>query len=771
MDPDGNITQAGEGSYIDPFDRPIPLRPVRLVSAPTIEPNAGRESNIMRPRQSEDPDEQMDLSRVCWPHLYCMDGDTLIVIDFPKRDAQSCNGHRWSGRKEFTMQSAVLLGTKSAFFENALSEKQQSRYKSRYLKRSPSDSLPLGISYILDVTPSEEGDDAAALLADLSVPAGARKWWMSMERLGVSASLVSGHDDNCTSHGDMPVKCIKDPEYVPGPRNLHDDNFKYKITLGLDKCEPCPEREIQDYCEIRHRAAIIRLLMFVAGFDLILNSAPRVWTIVGLAKQFGLTTLVSSPVRCWLEDSRNSSFIDIHPEITLEMAWKLQLSDMVRAPLRIIIVERALDRSPADAKSPVTVFDRPRADLSDDISEVVQHATEAVRTRLEETYALFQSEGVFEWLEVKVWRALTNIRSILASDIQKINNHVYQMDAQHFLGQLDLALDACRTHLTNWIDQSFKASMSSENCEEIISDRLAYASKGLTPVAFESILLSFNYKQFLLMPIFWNKLRSQISLAESFKNIIVPSDSHPSQRTLDTLFEDLSLVMNDPDVMMRWSPTLRRAYPNGLDLSFQEFHGQLYRTVAQLARGWVPTADDLETPLRRSTHLALGILEEEFKFLPLWAGGRDDGTGAVFTDMSVPDTDMGAIEPGPKYRTGQTIAASSTADSDGTIINGGVSLGAVASGSTMTTGLSQVDLDEVMSISEVVTISEAASVSETATLSEGASFSDIASISGVESLSEDDGEGPVGARDEDPIETDDEGPIWTDDEDDWSMVD
>lgn len=362
-------------------------------------------------------------------------------------------------------------------------------------------------------------------------------------------------------------------------------------------------------------------------------------------------------------------------------------------------------------------------------------------------------------------------RTTVASDIQKINNHVYQMDAQHFLGQLDLALDACRTHLTNWIDQSFKASMSSENCEEIISDRLAYASKGLTPVAFESILLSFNYKQFLLMPIFWNKLRSQISLAESFKNIIVSSDSHPSQRTLDTLFEDLSLVMNDPDVMMRWSPTLRRAYPNGLDLSFQEFHGQLYRTVAQLARGWVPTADDLETPLRRSTHLALGILEEEFKFLPLWAGGRDDGTGAVFTDMSVPDTDMGAIEPGPKYRTGQTIAASSTADSDGTIINGGVSLGAVASGSTMTTGLSQVDLDEVMSISEVVTISEAASVSETATLSEGASFSDIASISGIESLSEDDGEGPVGARDEDPIETDDEGPIWTDDEDDWSMVD
>lgn len=344
------------------------------------------------------------------------------------------------------------------------------------------------------------------------------------------------------------------------------------------------------------------------------------------------------------------------------------------------------------------------------------------------------------------------------------------MDAQHFLGQLDLALDACRNHLTNWIDQSFKASMSSEKSEEIINDQLAYASKGLTPVSLVSILLSFSYKQFLLMPIFWNTLRSQISLAESFKNFIISSDCHPPQRTLDTLFEDLSLVVNDPDVMIQWSPTFCRAYPNGLDLSFQEFHDQLYRAVAQLARCWVPTADDLETPLRRSTHLALGILEEEFKFLPLWAGGRDDGTGAVFADMSVPDTDMGAIEPGPKYRTGQTIAASSTADSDGTIINGGVSMGAVASGSAMTTGLSQVDRDEVMSISEVVTVSEAASVSDTATLSEDASFSEIESISGVESLSEDDGEGPTGASDEDQIESDDEGPMWTDDEDDWSMV-
>lgn len=234
--------------------------------------------------------EELDVSRVTWPHLYGKDGDTLVIVVFPKLDAKACNGLPWSGRKEFRMDSAVLLNTRSVFFEKAFSEKQQARY----CRRLRIDQLPEGIRYILDLTPSQEGDDAAALLADLSVPSGARDWWMSKERLGVPAVLVSGHDDACRYHDSMPDNCIKDDGYIAESRvNLNDD-YKYKVTLSLTACVPCYERDIRDYCEIRHRANIIRLLLCVAGHDLVLNSAPRVYTIVGLAKYFDLTALVVS---------------------------------------------------------------------------------------------------------------------------------------------------------------------------------------------------------------------------------------------------------------------------------------------------------------------------------------------------------------------------------------------------------------------------------------------------------------------------------------------
>jgi hypothetical protein len=127
-------------------------------------------------------------------------------------------------------------------------------------------------------------------------------------------------------------------------------------------------------------------------------------------------------------------------------------------------------------------------------------------------------------------------------------------------------------------------------------------------------------------------------------------------------------------------PSLRERFPNGLPIHASDFHDQIRAETFKLWQLWVPYHGDLEAPLHRSTHLALGFAEDEFKFLPLWAGGLDDGTGAVFDDMTVPDTDMGPNQPGPAYVTGKTIAPSSTANSDMTIIGGGMSVQAVQSG-------------------------------------------------------------------------------------------
>ncbi|KAJ5102395.1 hypothetical protein NUU61_004617 [Penicillium alfredii] len=65
---------------------------------------------------------------------------------------------------------------------------------------------------------------------------------------------------------------------------------------------------------------------------------------------------------------------------------------------------------------------------------------------------------------------------------------------------------------------------------------------------------------------------------------------------------------------------------------------------------------------RHSIHLDItdtltGLTENEYRFLPLWAGGNDDGTGGVFTDHNIPamETD-GFSAPGPSFHTGSAAS-------------------------------------------------------------------------------------------------------------------
>ncbi|ETS77683.1 hypothetical protein PFICI_09745 [Pestalotiopsis fici W106-1] len=647
-------------------------------------------------QEQRDEREELDVSRVTWPHLYGKDGDTLVVVDFPQFNAKACNGLPWYGRKEFRVESAILLDTRSAFFEKALSERQQSRYR----RRLKLNDLPSGIKFILDLTPSQEGDEAAALLADLSVPTGARDWWMSKERLGVPTSLVSGHDDVCAYHDSMPDNCIKTEGHIPASQPGSDDDFKFKVTLSLTDCAHCYEREIRDYCEIRHRANIIRLLLCLAGHDLVLNSAPRVYTIVGLAKYFDVTSLVSSHVRAWLEQHNNSSFIDVHPEIAIDIAWKLQLSDMVRTPLRIIVVERVLEPD-ATKVNPVTVFGRPRTSLADDISEVVQHATIAARSRTMEAVRNLVSDGsanAYEWLQIPAWRHLVSIRDTMQSELKEIRIDWDLMEAQKYVAQIDQILNAMNQYIANTVQAALAAMPYPTQVEAINSDRLAYLTQGTSAQQFNNIISTFSDEQFLLMQVFWSRFQNSLFKWEGFKTMYIPDPSHPVPRTLAGIYQDFFWALERPHTAKLF-PSLFEFDPEGPKVSLHEIHNQLIIASAEMKQRWCPLPEELETPLRRSQHLALGMTEDEFGFLPLWAGGLDDGTGAAFTDMAVPDTDMGPIEPGPGYRTGQTVA-SSTADSDATIIGGGVSLRVAASGSTTNTSFVEVDHEEVLSLSD-----------------------------------------------------------------------
>ncbi|KAG4219834.1 hypothetical protein PC116_g31687, partial [Phytophthora cactorum] len=106
-------------------------------------------------------------------------------------------------------------------------------------------------------------------------------------------------------------------------------------------------------------------------------------------------------------------------------------------------------------------------------------------------------------------------------------------------------------------------------------------------------------------------------------------------------------------------------FANLFDFHLENFRNELHSALINLWSTW--TKRDLEVPLARTKHLIVALTEEEFQYLPLWAGGLNDGSGGVF-QSTVPDADLGPIGPGPAYRTGNTVATdtSSICQSDKT---------------------------------------------------------------------------------------------------------
>jgi hypothetical protein len=278
-------------------------------------------------------------------HSALLEGDVLVLIRYPNNQpAFDASGFQLSNTHR--VHSANLLATGSAFFKSKLDDEWQNH---RTIKRAGLlNNLPTGIKYVIDLTPPEEGDDALALTADLSCSAGVRYWFTAQSRLGVAKSLVSGKDETTIRQGSVsqpssPIKSDNDlgvSELSTGvtailsgeatgnqfrgiipdqgriassamfelPINQEeDDGLSYKKEVSFDDevtevTELLDEKmaiqrlgeEVLDYCPVRHRAGIERVLQVIEGKDPRLDSAPKVWTLAVLGKYFDCASSVVS---------------------------------------------------------------------------------------------------------------------------------------------------------------------------------------------------------------------------------------------------------------------------------------------------------------------------------------------------------------------------------------------------------------------------------------------------------------------------------------------
>ncbi|KAG0652826.1 hypothetical protein D0Z07_0623 [Hyphodiscus hymeniophilus] len=106
--------------------------------------------------------------------------------------------------------------------------------------------------------------------------------------------------------------------------------------------------------------------------------------------------------------------------------------------------------------------------------------------------------------------------------------------------------------------------------------------------------------------------------------------------------------------------------------SLRRFCDQVESHVSGVANSLLSKGEELDFTVLTDTLLCL--TENEWKFLPLWAGGSNDGSGGVFDGMVPPaPPGTGAAGPGPSFHTGFSLhsRASTEMDFDGSSTIGG----------------------------------------------------------------------------------------------------
>jgi hypothetical protein len=113
-------------------------------------------------------------------------------------------------------------------------------------------------------------------------------------------------------------------------------------------------------------------------------------------------------------------------------------------------------------------------------------------------------------------------------------------------------------------------------------------------------------------------------------------------------------------------PPQRFITENSDFFSQQNFFSEVSAHIKSLSTEMLST-HEIGFPIKiTDTILCLG--PQEFKYLPLWAGGDDDGTGGVF-EAEIPYADAGPNGPGPSFHTGFSNTSSRNSEWDEEIMS------------------------------------------------------------------------------------------------------
>ncbi|PYH83147.1 hypothetical protein BO82DRAFT_332561 [Aspergillus uvarum CBS 121591] len=599
----------------------------------------------------------MDLSN--GPDLLLMgSADTLVYID----DTQA------HGRSSYSLQpqravtiphrvhSQSLLSTGSTYFRELFEPRVQSRVLKR---RKLGGALPDGVKFVIDLTPPTTDDEGVRFTAELSCPLGLRKWALAQARWTLPSHLVSGIDD------------------------------------GLERSSSSDEPDIPiEYSEARNCRGIAHVLQALEGFKPQLNTPCKLWIFLALAKLYGIAhhPRAKVPILTWIYEGRNSLLIEIHPEIAYGIACSIQCDYLCQdsfsvlvgeASLRLMAEPDATHTRPWDLHE--TLYGRVREVLNDEDRQRVEYASQSFKDHVIDTFLeLVGSE--MQWLE-----RLPAVRKVLLHEaggppcslasklIKCLKNYV----RYHII-------DALNTDLVTWKE----ISVLNEPDDDYPGERFL---KAYTKMHYTERIMSRTFWKNLgsknwsdLPPSAFVSLRSANSIAnQSVADLGRHLQPFRAQKDTKIGFIDTDDMIGEAN---RYNAHFGSGQPSGPTCHLRGFDPEWYYNFNphdffnQLSSYLHSMSERMRGSYRSDTDQLLTdcvscLTANEMKYLPLWAGGNDDGSGGVFADLDIPNAEhAGFATPGPGIHMGSSVASEPLSDYSSTVFEStvqGASHGAI----------------------------------------------------------------------------------------------
>ncbi|UKZ73770.1 hypothetical protein TrVFT333_001420 [Trichoderma virens FT-333] len=401
-----------------------------------------------------------------------------------------------------------------------------------------------------------------------------------------------------------------------------------------------------------------------------LDSANRVWTLVALAKIFDCTSVVRDPVTQWIMYFDNTKFIEVLPEEALQIGFTLELVQVTQCAFRILVNEQAIKDASTDSSrdlSRVTIFGRRLGSLDDELHNIVQHAARALVERVSLIPDTFRSQYSLDCWMVEEWVKLRKMEGILVehrsvgSKMGLNSLRDLMMDMQNTIATAFNKLE------TNLAERQALISMDADRATYVLPDDYQLLEEILPELNLtQKLLCPFIYQQ---MGEMWDANASQskwLSAANGLSTGSLRVQMAKAQYALQKMF----FAKPELAAMAPWEVSLSsntvEDFIDGASpfVDLDVLNRQIHDAILPYTSSWVRF--DIEPALNMTRHMLLTLDNNELKFLPLWAGGCNDGTGGVF-EPELPPAQWGPNGPGPAYHTGITIP--STSSVSGSLVN------------------------------------------------------------------------------------------------------